>query len=87
MVFGEPPRIQLDLVFELSDEASTPQEFEYPNLQILFDHKDELNPKIDPLVKNYCVSKKEQLKNIYSKAREIGDLVMIKAKIRHDTKI
>ena len=87
MVFGEPPRIPLDLVFDLSEEANTPQEFEYPNLKVLFDHEDELNPKIDPLVKNYCDSKIEQLKNIYSKAIENGDLVMNKAKIRHDRNI
>ncbi|CAF1061670.1 unnamed protein product [Brachionus calyciflorus] len=87
MVFGEPPRIPLDLVFDLSEEVNKHQEFDYPNLQILFDHEDDINPKIDPFVKNYCESKIKQLKNIYSKAMENGDLVMNKAKIRHDRNI
>ncbi|CAF1027528.1 unnamed protein product [Brachionus calyciflorus] len=50
LVFGEPPHIPIDLVFDLSEEVNTHQEFDYPNLQILFDHEDELNPKIDPFV-------------------------------------
>jgi hypothetical protein len=89
LVFGVQPRIPLDLILDVpyANNELIDEDFSNLYLEKLFDQEDQLNPKLSTHVIEYCTKKAETLKNMYSKVVANRNLVMDKAKIRHDRNI
>ncbi|CAF0912934.1 unnamed protein product [Brachionus calyciflorus] len=93
MVFGHLPRIPLDLVFKHVENST--QQFNlnttfsqnFPNLLHLMDHDDILNPKVTPTAVDFCDKQIETFKEIYEQVIVNRNIIMDKAKLRHDRKI
>jgi hypothetical protein len=90
LVFGQLPRVPLDLIFRLPvEENVSPNDSLIAdlNLENLFNHDDQLNPKLSSSVAEYCNEKVNNIQRMYVHVIANRDLVMDKAKIRHDRNI
>ncbi|CAF0882494.1 unnamed protein product [Brachionus calyciflorus] len=93
MVFGQKPRVPLDLIYRNFDEILAANingddlnQDENVNLEYLFNHETPYNPKLPSEAMEFC-HKQEVFKRIYEQAIHNRDIIMDKAKIRHNRNI